>query len=39
MLADVVVVQGNPAEDLAALRQVTAVFKNGERVHEADGWN
>ncbi len=38
-LADVITVEGNPADDLSALRQIVAVFKDGELMHEADGRN
>ena len=31
-LADVVVLEGNPWEDLSALRRVRAVFKGGQRL-------
>jgi imidazolonepropionase-like amidohydrolase len=32
LLADLLLVAGNPAQDIAALRQVAAVFKGGQVV-------
>lgn len=36
-LADLLVVEGNPAEDIGALRRVRAVFLGGRLVHETRG--
>ena len=38
-LADIVVVEGDPAKDLAALRSVRMVVKNGQIVREENTWN
>jgi len=38
-LADIVVVEGNPEQDLAALYRVRMVIKNGEIVREDETWN
>ena len=38
-LADIVVVEGDPGQDLAALYRVRMVVKNGEIVREEATWN
>jgi len=38
-LADIVVVEGNPEQDLSALYRVHMVIKNGEIVREEETWN
>ncbi len=38
-LADMVVVEGDPLQDLTALRHVRMVVKNGDVVHEDATWN
>jgi imidazolonepropionase-like amidohydrolase len=38
-LADIVVVEGDPEQDLAALYRVRMVLKNGEIVGEEKTWN